>query len=291
MRAYYLLFFLAFILTLNSCVKNNPDPSWIEVGEWTISANPNLGGDEGELNHNITEAWVYINDSIIGVFEVPFKIPVLISGMSSIKIYPAIKNNGISATKKIYPFLDLYEVNAELIQNETLVINPTTQYKNNLTIWTEDFEDISIALEDDPNTSSANYQIANDDLQSFNGNYYGKVNLTSSDSLWVAYTTAQKYLPYGQEVYMEIDYKNDINVVTGLLAISQNGITNNPNIQLNAQQTTPAVWKKIYIDLRELISNQASGSYFEQSFAAQLDLENGQTSGEICIDNIKLIHF
>ena len=49
MRAYYLLFILGFILTLNSCVKNNPDPSWIEVGEWTISANPNLGGDEGEL--------------------------------------------------------------------------------------------------------------------------------------------------------------------------------------------------------------------------------------------------
>ena len=148
MRASFLLFVLGFILTLNSCVNN--EPFWIEVGEWTISANPNLGGDEGELNHNITEAWVYINDSIIGVFEVPFKIPVLISGMSSIKIYPAIKNNGISATKKIYPFLNLYEINAELIQNETLVINPTTQYKDNLNIWVEDFEDISIALEDDP---------------------------------------------------------------------------------------------------------------------------------------------
>ena len=105
MRAYYLLFILGFILTLNSCVKNNPDPSWIEVGEWTISANPNLGGDEGELNHNITEAWVYINDSIIGVFEVPFKIPVLISGMSSIKIYPAVKNMVSLPLKKYTHFL------------------------------------------------------------------------------------------------------------------------------------------------------------------------------------------
>jgi len=282
---------LIYLILLCSCIKNNPDPSWIEVGTWTINANPNLGGDEGELNHNISEAWVYINDEIIGVFEVPFKIPVLKNGECNIKIYPAVKNNGISATKKIYPFLKPYEINANLIQNETLAINPATMYHDNLNFWVEDFEDISIALENDPNTSAANYIVSNDQLQSFNGNYYGKVNLNSTDSSWIAYTTAQKYLPYGQEIYLEIDYKNDINVVTGLIAISQNGIVNNPHIQLNAQADTATVWKKIYIDLRELVNNQASGSYFEQSFMAQLDLENGQSSGEICIDNIKLIHF
>ena len=282
---------LIYLILLSSCIKNNPDPSWIEIGSWTINANQILGGDEGELNHNISEAWVYINDEIVGVFEVPFKIPVLYLGAANIKIYPAIKNNGISATKKIYPFLKPYEINAELIQNETLTINPTTMYHDNLNFWIEDFEDISIALENDPNTSAANYEVSNNQLESFNGNYYGKVNLNSTDSTWIAYTTGQLNIPKGQEVYLEIDYKNDINLTSGLLSISANEIVNHPNIQLNAQQTSPPIWKKIYIDLREIVSSQTTAAYFEQSFAAQLDLNNGQNSGEICIDNIKIIHF
>ena len=291
MRIFNLLFILSFFFLFNSCIKNNPDPSWIEVDSWIINSNPNLGGDEGELNHNVTEAWVYINDEIIGVFEVPFKIPVLHSGTSNIKIFPAIKNNGISATKKIYPFLKPYEINAELVQNQTLNITPLTMYKDNLNFWIEDFEDISISLQNDPNTSAANYEVSNDQLESFNGNYYGKINLSEIDSTWVAYTTEQMNIPKGQNVYLEIDYKNDINLITGLLSISDNGIVNNPNIQLNAQQSNPPIWKKIYIDLRELVSNQPNGAYFEQSFEAKLNLADGQNSGEICLDNIKLIHF
>ena len=50
-----------------------------------------------------------------------------------------------------------------------------------------------------------------------------------------------------------------------------------------------AVWKKIYIDLRELIGNSPSGSVFSQSFIASLD--EGNTEGIILIDNIKVIHF
>ena len=98
-------FSLILLLSFTACVKNNPDPSWLEVTAWTLQSNIDLSGDEGELSHNITEAWVLIDDKVIGVFQVPFKIPILKDGMCNIKIYPAIKNNGISATKKIYPFL------------------------------------------------------------------------------------------------------------------------------------------------------------------------------------------
>ena len=96
-----LSFFLLLLLGFTACVKNNPDPSWLEVTAWTLQSNIDLSGDEGELSHNITEAWVLVDDKTIGVFQVPFKIPILKDGMCNIKIYPAIKNNGISATKKI----------------------------------------------------------------------------------------------------------------------------------------------------------------------------------------------
>jgi hypothetical protein len=226
---------------------------------------------------------------LIGVFQVPFKIPILKEGNVTFKIYPAIKNNGISATKKIYPFLKEYVINGTLVKNQVFTINPTTQYKDNLNFWIEDFEDASFQITDDPNTSAANIDTDNIDLQWFNGNAFGKVVLNSTDSTWIAYTSEQLNLPKGQECYLEIDYKVTNNVTTGLIYVTSESTTNNVHIRLNAQKPDVAVWKKIYIDLRELIGNSPSGSVFSQSFIASLD--EGNTEGIILIDNIKVIHF
>ena len=75
MRLFILLLTIIFILS--SCVKNNPDPSWIEVNEWQLNSNIELSGLEGELTESITNAKVYVNDDLLGIFEVPFRIPVL----------------------------------------------------------------------------------------------------------------------------------------------------------------------------------------------------------------------
>ena len=284
------IYFISLFFLFSACVKNNPDPAWLQVNEWTISANPSLSLEEGELTENISEAWVYINDEVIGVFQVPFKIPILKEGNVTFKIFPAIKNNGISATKKIYPFLKEYIINGTLVKNQVYTINPTTQYKDNLEFWVEDFEDASFQITDDPNTSAANIDTDNIDLQWFNGNAYGKVVLNAEDSTWIAFT-GEPYmiLPKGQECYLEIDYKVTNTVTTGLIYVTSESTTNNVNIRLNAQKPDVAVWKKIYIDLRELIGNSPSGSVFSQSFISSLD--EGNTEGIILIDNIKVIHF
>jgi len=288
MRLFFIL--IALFPLLSACVKNNPDPSWLQVNEWTISANPSLSLAEGELTQNISDAWVYIDDELIGVFQVPFKIPILKEGAVTFKVYPAIKNNGISATKKIYPFLKEFVINGTLVKNQTFAINPTTQYKENLTFWIEDFEDASFSITDDPNTSAANIDTDNENLQWFNGNSYGKVILNATDSTWIAFTSEPyMVLPKGKECYLEIDYKVTNNLTTGLIYVTSSSTINNSHIRLNAQKPEVAVWKKIYIDLRELIGNSPSGSVFSQSFVAALDKEN--TEGIILIDNIKVIHF
>jgi hypothetical protein len=51
----------------------------------------------------------------------------------------------------------------------------------------------------------------------------------------------------------------------------------------------PKPTKKIYIDLREMISNSPMATYFEQSFQALLDANDSE--GTIIIDNIKVVHF
>lgn len=290
MKSIFFLFLGTLLLVSNSCVKNNPDPSWLEVTKWTLNANANLSGQEGALTQNISEAWVYVDDAIIGVFEVPFKIPILKEGSVNIKIYPAIKNNGISATKKVYPFLEPFIVSATLVKNQTLTLNPITEYKSAVQFWIEDFEDAAIKIENDPN-SAASISTGNDPLilQSFNGNNYGKVVLNTIDTTWIGYTNVEMDLPRSADVYLEIDYYNTNAVITGLLAISSSGVQPNPNIQLNAQSPSTVKWKKIYIDLRELVSNSNPTAYFEQSFQAELD--TGDSEGFIYIDNIKVVHF
>lgn len=282
-----LLYLFLGMMLLSSCVKNNPDPSWLKVTKWTLEANSNSQYPTGELTHNFTDAWVYVDNSLIGVFEVPFQIPILKSGNVNIKIYPTIRNNGISATKKIYPFVEYYEVNTTLVQNEILTLNPVTRYKSSTFFWVEDFEDAAIKIQDDPN-SQTNIFAGNDPAILEWGNFYGIVELNQSDSTWVAYTDDMN-LPRGQEVYLEIDYHSTNSLITGVLAIAPSGTINNQNIQLNAQDPAEVVWKKIYIDLKEIISNSDASAYFRQTFQAVLD--SGDSSGDIIIDNVKVVHF
>jgi hypothetical protein len=277
-----------FILSLfTGCVKNNERPSWLKVNKWVLQSNPSLSGELGELTESFKDCWVYVNDEIIGVFEVPFTIPILKSGNVNIKLFPAVRNNGISATKKIYPFVKEFVVNGTLTIDDTLEISPTTMYKEGLSIWREDFEDINIKIENDPNSSMAILGVSNENLQPFNGNNYGKVTLNNTDSLWVAYTQPLN-LPKGREVYLEIDYLTTNNVTTGLLFISPLGIQNNPYIRLNAQSDQATQWKKIYIDLRELVGASPVNSEFRPTFSAIID--PGKTLTTIRLDNIKVIY-
>jgi len=280
--------FTVIILLFSSCVKNNPDPSWLEVNEWTLNSNVELSGEEGELTHRITNAKVYVNDDLLGIFEVPFRIPVLKSGYCNIKIYPVVINNGISASKIQYPFLNYYETNADLLQNEVLELNPVTNYKSVTNFWIEDFEDINNSIDHDLN-SACTMILSNEDLNDFNGNFYGKVVLNETDSTWIAYTTTQLAIVNGSKCFLELDYYVTNDLYTGLVFVSPAGSTNNINIRLNSQAPEDAIWKKIYIELSELVAASSNDTNFLQSFTAFLD--EGDSEGVILLDNIKVLWY
>jgi len=187
--------------------------------------------------------------------------------------------------------MEVYEVNATLTANQTLTLNPITRYNNLTNFWIEDFEDpLNLKIDVDQNTSAIlTTPTDNQDLQWFNGNFYGRINLNSTDSSWIASTNEQIYIPKNRDAYLEIDYYNTNSLLTGVLWISSNSITDNPNIQLNAQAQDVVRWKKIYIDLKELIGNSPAGSNILQSLKARLD--EGKTNSEIRIDNIKVVYF
>jgi hypothetical protein len=277
------------VFGLLSCVKNNPNPSYVTITPWTLVANPDLIPDEGFLTQNFSNAWVFANGQLIGIFELPVTLPVLSSGITNFQIYPTILDNGISATKKIYPFVDSYDVSVNLIQNQTVTINPVTRYKSNAKVTiVEDFDGVSPNFEDDPNSMATLYKDNAPQYLQW-GSGYGLISLTPQDSMYVGYSIANYTPPKGQEVYLEIDYRNSNDLETGILEVSSQGVTYHPNIQLNDQDLGCEVWKKIYIDVREIISGTPNAQYYKLTLKAFL--EAGGVSRDIMIDNIKLVHF
>jgi hypothetical protein len=282
------------IFLLSSCIKNNPDPVWIEINEWTLEANPNASEPAGELTENLSDAWVYVDNEFIGVFELPCKIPVMYDGTKTIRLYPTILDNGISATKAIYPFMEFYELTTDMIQNETITINPVTRYQASTKFWIEDFENAGTKIEDDPTGLSTLQTVLTSSVthaQPYNGNAFGQISLDETLYSWIGNSVSNDVLniAVGADAYLEIDFHNTNRITTGLLAVSPSGTVDNPLIQLNPQDESEVEWKKIYIKLKEIIGNSASGSYFQLSFQSILD--DGATSGEINIDNIKVVYF
>jgi hypothetical protein len=86
-----------------------------------------------------------------------------------------------------------------------------------------------------------------------------------------------------------MDYYTTNDFVTGVLGINSDGVAENPNVQINAQDESTVQWKKIYIELKTIVSGSTSADYFEHSFEAILG--EGKTSTQINIDNIKVVYF
>lgn len=285
MRNIFLLTVFSIYLFLSGCIKNNPDPSWIEINEFTLESNPQLTGSEGNLSsHGLSNAWVYVNEELIGVFELPCKVPVLIKGQANVRLYPAILKNGSSATKHIYPFTDSYETTVELIQNGTVTVNPVTRYKTGTTFWVEDFEGSSVKLADGTGTQTSMLPELDE------GNNVGRVLLNSSAPFWSAYTKKSEddegfSFPIGSEIYVEFECKNTSLIETQFIYGKSDG-----SVKEQLQVGVPPSgdrWKKLYVELTEVVRG-SGGFIFWFGFSSKLT--EGNSEDLVLIDNIKIIY-
>ncbi len=283
---------LTFVCTLLAgCKQDDITPSWIKIDQFTLTTDEPT---QGSNSHNITDAWIYIDSKPIGVFELPCHVPVLEEGEHELLIFPGIKNNGISDTRVRYPFYTPYETIINLTLDDTLAVNPATQYKNSLTFaYIEDFEGAGISFAKGP-TSDTNMVFVTKtefpDIVKY-GEKCGGIFTNNIDSIYTGSTLESLVLPKVSEVYLEIDYRNNNSLAMGTIARYPDGSTfeRTPYIVMNPQETGEEVWKKIYIDLKEDVSVDVNVSSFEIFFIAVLDAAN--VTGNVYVDNIKVVHF
>jgi hypothetical protein len=285
MKHCYLSIFLL-VCVFCSCNIINPTekiPAYISIDTFLLNTDVGLQGSNAA---KITDAWIYVNDNPIGVFELPCKVPALVEGNSKISIGPGIKSNGIAATRVIYPFYKYYYTEADLIPEGEIKFSPVTTYLDSVNFaFKTNFDDIAgIALEA-TSKSDTSLQITSSSSEVFEGNGSLKAVLTKDTSYLEFRQLEIMQLPkQGAFVFLEMNYKcnNFLNVI-----LYSNYLSAAPQIDNVLTLTPTDDWNKIYIDLTRYVSTQVNASSYQVYFSA-LKL-GGKEPLVVYMDNLKIV--
>ena len=278
------ILFLLVICSFFSCDVINGDeevPSFVELERFSLAATP----DVGSVNQNITEGWVYVNNNLIGAFAEGSPFPVLEGGQVEIIVDPGIHENGIGFTPSLYPYYTRYRTTANLVRGEVNKINPVFEYRENTDfLLIQEFENNTIFTVDRDGDEETRINYTTD------GALEGLSGIITLDqdnpTVNVATNTFFNLPTFGvNDPWLEINFKTDVPLALGLLSFDDGG---NVSQLYGHGLNTTSIWKKVYINLKEIIINNPTPPY-QLGFGAELP--SGQTTGTIMIDNIKLLQF
>ncbi|MDD4142678.1 MAG: hypothetical protein PHR20_07850 [Bacteroidales bacterium] len=289
----HLYIFIIALISLSfftSCDYNNPDgvPSYIKIDTSYFSVtSPN---SQGSASSNISDVWVYVNNSLQGIYELPATFPVLAGGATKLYFRAGIKLNGISGQRSYYSFYKPTEAEEyDLKRGEITEITPSYTYKSGLTFeWMEDYENLITRLVPSE-YSDTTINIIYDD-RVFEGHCCGEVVLQDSCTYFELLTnTPFDDLPVtsGDPIFLELNYKIDSLMAIGIYAnYSTTSSIMHPIVILTATST----WKKVYISMQNAFGNYYAAESFDIYFAGGgMNIKTVERQ-EYLIDNIKLIY-
>jgi len=276
--------FAVTLLSIVACDVVNPDepiPAYIHIENFSV--NTDVG--QGSPDSKVTEAFLYINDEFLGIYELPKTIPVIASGTTDIKIDPGVKENGISATPDIYPFFKRYSTSRDLQPGEEVTISPVTTYIEEANFaYLENFElGNTITFDADGDTMNLPVIISNDAYDGRSIRFSVNENNTHAE---IATQELFQLPTDGNQTFLEIHYKNDALFEIGLIGYQLNSPT--PLKSLVITLTPRDTWNKIYINLTDVLI-QSDLAQYQLLFVG--DLPVGETQANFYLDNVKLIHF
>jgi hypothetical protein len=295
------LFFIAFLALSSiwtSCNLYNPAepvPAYIHIQKISVTTDASL---EGSNSSKITDAWVYIDGKLVGIYELPATFPVIAEGSHQLLIKAGIKVNGISATRAPYPFYDSYKQTITLTAGTTSHVQPVVQYVSGLNwsspnMWKEDFESSSgMTLDTSATGSDTNlyhYTIPSGTTHPnvFEGHGSGIAYIDAAHPKFEYMSSNAPFvLPRGDSpVFLEMNYKCNYDFVVGVFAHDNSGSNQYKVINVNASPN----WNKIYIYMSPTVSAATNAIDFNVFFG--MLNTSGSNGLYIALDNIKLVHY
>ena len=278
------IFLLAVATSINpGCEIINPDepiPSYIHISTTKLETNAPV---EGSSSHRIPDIWIFVNDNPRGVYELPASFPVIGEGFPKISIIGGILENGISTTRKIYPFYASYILNngsdqVELENAKTDTILPVFEYKESTTFaFMEDFENV-IGI-----TDLAGGGLLTKVAEAFEG-ISGLISLDDSNTTYEGASTQLLALPANSPVYVELNYKSNNEFQLGVI-----GNYATQDVKFYKLIITPKTdWNKIYVNLEDEVTSMQANTY---QLLIKAEKQDDVTGPKIYLDNIKVLTF
>lgn len=292
---YVLPYLICVLIALNGCSvfdREEDIPAILRIDSFSLIDNPDV--DEGALTHDITDAWVFIDGDLNGIYELPAEIPVLAEGMHDLLIGPGIKVSTISTLRDNYLFYQAYDERLDLEPGETITVMPSVAYRDEGDNYTylvvEDFEDSFLEVEPNTNTD-AEIRLTNQPSQVRSGYGSGIIQITdTTKAAWIR-TSEDFVLPQlGKVVYLELDYYTQYDLVIGVHLNNAGVSDENVNyLTLKASESEEVEWKKAYVALTSVhgpaLNMESAYIYFLPDL-----LSSTKTDGIILLDNIKILH-
>lgn len=284
LKYYYLLFLIPILGGCSLTDSDQPIPSYLVINEVNVFTTEN----QGAPTHNLSDVWVSVDNQLIGVFEIPTRIPIIVTEETTkIKISPGFRNNGENSRSFIYNLMTSQEMTMPIVPGEEIELTPTFAYSENAIFdFVEGFESsghiFTLDLDSIPETF-----IDITDEDAIEGSKSGKISLneTYNDIAVATIFNYDRSLNAGSESYLEMDYKCDIPFFVGVIYVQDGKSVTQPLIALNTQED----WNKIYIDFSLILTSPSIVNYrvYFTTSVEPLDVP----SGEIFLDNLKFVHF
>ncbi len=276
-----------FCFAFASCNKfegSQTVPAYIHIDQ--ISVDPATDYSVyGAPTHKITEAWVYVDDQIIGCYELPATFPVLKNGPHKVAVYGGIKADGRTGAYSTYPFYKptVYQ-SLNLVEDSIINLNPVVNYyshdEGTTVAWLEDFENAN-SLVAEPGSDTSIIRISgneawNSPVCSVASFFSGKVELPP-DSMDFTVSTATEFDFYknmnGVYCMLEMDYCCNDTFFVGVKYFKDFHLTTWPLIKVtptDKEHDKPQRWNKIYINIGPTMNNNYTADYFKVYFTSDL---------------------
>ncbi len=269
------------ILLLSACKKDGAIPAYVKLNI------PVVQDASGHLvSSKITDMWVYLNDEPVGVWESGRTVPLIGAGTATLKVISGVRANGGANDRIQYPFYQTWQQTVNLVPEQTLDITPVVHYYDNAYFWLADFETGNRF--DTTSCTASLVLVPSDSTLVGQGSHNGLISLDSDHSLYTGVSSGDPFYVTGPTAFLEMDYRSDTRIEVGVRYMYLGVQHQVAYAYALATGISGGVlpWNKIYIDLATPWNVPGAE---DKRFYFQAKLENGATTGEIQVDNIKLV--
>ena len=272
------------LLMFSQC-KKAVVPAFIHIPDYSFNVRPG----EGTSDQKITEVWVYNDEQLLGIYDLPAVVPIIDDGTANIQIFPGIKNNGMSDSRIKYVFSPAFDTTLNVSPGDSVTVKPQFEYYEQAVIEELGFESGNFLVPLPGNNGT--FAAITDPEVVFEGNRCGKGVIDASQNR--LYFMRDENLGYvaGNYYFLEMNYSANNKFSVGLL-ITEAGIESKYfALIINPTQTTTGTpdWNKIYVDFGDLPSKHPQATSFK-FFVEMIPDETGK-SCELYLDNLKWVQW